>query len=185
MRWALFLIAIAFACSCDKPADKPAAAAAAVTAAPAPARMDPAPPGPAKREDRHEPAVAAARASLAITIAGGVATTWADDVLARAPKLGGTASDGEARDTWSLRELVRRNVGPSARVTAVLGADGKQPIEAGAWSDAARTPILHTTRRGTLKFRWADKDGRWGETVVRDVTGLEISDACGSGPGRC
>jgi hypothetical protein len=66
-------------------------------------------------------------------------------------------------------------VGPGARVVAVIGADGKQPIELTAWNDATRTPILHTTRRGTLKFRWADKEGRWGETVVRDVTGLEIA----------
>ena len=100
--------------------------------------------------------------------------TWTETAFAATPKLAGTASDGEARDTWSLRELVHRNLGPTARVTAVGGASGTIPIDATAWDDASRTPILHTTRRGTLKFRWADAHGAWGETVVRDVTALEV-----------
>src|SRR5262249_51543537 len=101
--------------------------------------------------------------------------TWTDERFSSVPKMAGTASDGEARDTWSLRELVHHNVGPKARVVAVTSADGKQAIDPAAWADATRTPILHTTRRGTLKFRWADKDGHWGQTLVKDVTGLEIA----------
>ena len=155
MRWAL-LIAIA---ACSKTADPPAEATKQEAA---------------KHEDRREPASAAPKLNLAVTIAG-TAAAWTGELFARVPKLAGVASDGEARDTWSLRELVQRNVGPGARVVAVTGADGKRSIEAAAWEDAARTPILHTTRRGTLKFRWADQDGRWGETIVKDVTALEIA----------
>jgi hypothetical protein len=171
MRWAL-LIALA---ACSKTADSssdpparppdPAVAAASAQVSAMPAR--------AKREDRHEPAAAPPKLALAVTV-GGTAATWTDAAFAGVPKLAGAASDGEARDTWSLRELVQRNAGPGARVVAVIGAGAKRPIEPAAWDDPAHTPILHATRRGTLKFRWADKDGRWGETIVKDVTGLEI-----------
>lgn len=167
MRWAL-LLAIA---ACSKAAD-PAPAGPPAQSQPQTAQA-----AAAKHEDRHAPATAAPAISLAISIAGATpaGTTWTGETLAGAPRMAGAASDGEARDTWSLRELARRNIGPDARVVAVIGPDGKQAIEPAAWSDAARTPILHTTRRGTLKFRWADKDGHWGPTVVRDVTGLEIA----------
>lgn len=163
MRWMLLLAAIA-ACSkaADPPGDPPPSAPARAAIA------------LAKHEDRHERATAPSKLTLAVTIAGAPAT-WTADASAGIPKLAGTASDGEARDTWSLRELVKRNAGPTARVIAVISAGEKQAIEPAAWDDPTRTPILHTTRRGTLKFRWADKDGRWGETIVKDVTGLEIT----------
>jgi hypothetical protein len=158
MRWAVLLAIVA----CSKTAEPPAESASK--------REAPTP----KREDRNEPAIAAPKLKLAVTIAGASAT-WTDEAFADVPKMAGVASDGEARETWSLRELVHRNVGPSARVVAVTGPDGKQPVEATAWADASQTPILHSTRRGSLKFRWADKDGRWGETIVKGVTGLEIT----------
>ena len=129
---------------------------------------------PPKHEDRHEPATAPSKLSLEIAI-GDTRSTWTDAAFAATPKLAGSASDGEARDTWSLRELVHQNVGPTARVIAVAGADGTRPIDAAAWDDPARTPILHTTRRGTLKFRWADQAGKWGETVLKDVTRLDVT----------
>lgn len=175
MRWALLLVIAACSKAADPAPVEPAArpeAARPEAARPEAARPEAAQPE-ARHEDRHEPASVAPAPSLAVVIAG-AATTWTGEVLARAPRMAGTASDGEARETWSLRELVKQNAGPGARVVAVTGAGGKQAIEPAAWGDPARTPILHTTRRGTLKLRWADKDGRWGPTVVRDVTGLEI-----------
>src|SRR5262249_42727232 len=129
---------------------------------------------PQPREDRHEPQAAPSKLALRVMIGSaagdGSAATWTDATFAATPKLAGTASDGEARDTWSLRELVHAHVGPTARVTAVIGPDGSKPIDAAAWADASRVPILHTTKRGTLKFRWADAAGKWGETIVRDVS---------------
>jgi hypothetical protein len=149
MRWIWLVVAVA----CGKPADPP----------------------PATHEDRHDQPVAVAPSlALTITIAGAT-STWHDDAFAATPKLTGAASDGEARDTWSLRELVHRNLGPTARVTAVTSAAGKQSIDAAAWDDASKIPILHTTKRGTLKFRWADSTGKWGETALKNVTGLEIA----------
>lgn len=167
MRWAL-LIAIA-ACSktTDPPSDPPDPALATASA-----QVSAMPRRP-KREDRHEPAIAPPKLTLAVTV-GGTAATWTEAAFAGVPKLPGAASDGEARDTWSLRELARHNAGPGARVVAVIGAGAKRSIEPAAWDDPAHTPILHATRRGTLKFRWADKDGHWGEAIVKDVTGLEI-----------
>ncbi len=127
-----------------------------------------------KHEDRHEQAAPAAL-KLDVTIAG-EKKTWAKDSFDKTAKFsaGATANDGENRDTWSLRDLAHTLVGPNARVTAVLG-DETYPIDQAAWSNADKTPIVHTTRRGTFKFRWADKAGKWGEAEVNDVSGLEIA----------
>lgn len=132
--------------------------------------------GEPKHEDRRDPAIA--HTPLLVTVAiDGVPSTWNQDALDKVARFTGNtrASDGEIRDAWSLRELTRVLVGPTARVTSVTGDGGAQAIDAGAWSDAAHTPVLHTTRRGTLKFRWADAAGTWGESEVRDVTRIEIA----------
>ena len=63
---------------------------------------------------------------------------------------------------------------PNARVVTV-GGEGRVPIYATAWADDASVPIIHRTKSGWLKFRWADKDGKWGDTVVKDVTELEVT----------
>ncbi len=123
-------------------------------------------------EDRHEPSPAAAAPKLDVAV-DGATTTWTRDVFDRVARRAGKASDGEARETWSLRELAHQAVGPSARVVAVVG-DARKTIDQAAWDDASRTPILHATKRGTLKFRWEDGAGKWGETEVKDVTKLEI-----------
>lgn len=127
-----------------------------------------------KPEDRHDPAMAAERLSLGVAI-GDAKETWTAAELAATPKLAGSASDGEARDTWSLRELVHQHVGPTARVIAVVGPGGRVLVEPTAWDDATKTPILHTTKRGTLKFRWADSAGKWGETLLKDVASIEVA----------
>ena len=129
---------------------------------------------PHHKNDRREPQEGADQLALTITVAGAPDTlAWGPAEFAKIKQLDGTASDGEARDTWSLAELVHANLGPTARVTVVTG-EGKATIDAAAWADPKRVPILHTTRRGTLKFRWSDPAGKWGETVVKDVTALEV-----------
>jgi len=129
---------------------------------------------PHHHEDRHDPQAAPTKLALTVAIAGKPGVTWTADDLAKVPKMTGTASDGEARETWSLRELAHQLVGPSARVTAVIGEGGKVEIADAKWNAADQTPILHSTRRGTLKFRYADKTGAWGDTIAKEVTGLEI-----------
>ena len=156
MKRLVWLVALA---ACSKSSESPPA---------------PPPPAPAQHhEDRADPAVAAPPLSLAVKI-DGTASTWKQDVFDRVPKVQGKASSGEARDTWSLRDLAHTEVGPNARVTAVVG-DVRKEIDATAWADASRTPIIHRTKRGALKFRWADKDGQWGDTEVKDVTALELA----------
>ncbi len=137
---------------------------------------DPAPADEPKphHQDRHDPMTAPAKLAVDIVI-GDAKSAWGEAEFGKTPKLVGTANDGEARDTWSLRELVHANIGPTARVTAVVSAEGKKPIDQAAWDDASKIPILHTTKRGTLKFRWADKDGKWGDTILKDVTALEVA----------
>jgi hypothetical protein len=126
-----------------------------------------------KHEDRHEPATAAPALELAVTIDGAPAR-WQQDVFDRVPHFTSKNHDGDSRDTWSLRELVHATVGPSARVVAVVG-ETRMPIDAAAWDDPLRTPIVHRTRRGWLKFRWADQNGAWQDAAVKEVSGLEIT----------
>jgi hypothetical protein len=171
---ALALAAITTAaCSKSVDAPPPAQSAAARSAA------EPTPParrgGDGKREDRHDPA-AAPQLQLAVAI-GGAASSWGPDAFGKVAKYAKNdkASDGEAREVWSLRELAHTLVGPTARVTAVAGDGGSKTLDRAAWDDAAREPLLHTTRRGTLKFRWADAAGKWGDTEVKDVTRIEIA----------
>jgi hypothetical protein len=127
-----------------------------------------------KHEDRREPVIAdAPPLSLAVSVHG-QAAVWTQEAFDRVAKYT-KGTDGEARDVWSLRELVHQLVGPKARAVAVTGEEGTKAIDAAAWADETTTPLLHTTRRGTLKFRWADANGKWGESGVRDVTKIEIA----------
>lgn len=166
--WIVVLLA-----SCSKAADK-AASTEAGSAASAVAKADGA--GEAhhrKHEDRREPVIANAPPLRLEVSVQGQATTWQQDAFDKVAKYT-KGTDGEARDVWSLRELAHQLVGPTARVVAVTGEDGTKGIDAAAWADEAKTPLLHTTRRGTLKFRWADANGTWGEAGVKDVTKIEI-----------
>ena len=103
----------------------------------------------------------------------GTATKWTADSFEHVRRIEGKASSGETRDTWSLRDVARAAGGDHARVTAVIG-DVRKEIDASAWADPERTPIIHRTRRGWLKFRWADQAGKWGDAEVKDVSALEI-----------
>lgn len=151
---ALVLVLVLALAACNKHADPPAA-------------------GSATHEDRHDPATATPALSLAVTIDGSAAT-WPQAVFDHTAHFTSANHDGEARDTWSLRELVHGTVGGTARVTAVIG-DTRQAIDAAAWADQTKTPVVHRTRRGALKFRWADATGAWEEAAIKDVTGLEIT----------
>lgn len=174
------VIATVLAAACSKSVDPPPpaqSAAARSTAAPAdPADKPHHRNGESKHEDRHDPAIAAPQLQLAVAV-NGAAASWGPDAFGKIAKYAKNdkASDGEAREVWSLRELAHGLVGPTARVTAVTGDDGSKAIDRAAWDDASREPLLHTTRRGTLKFRWASADGKWGDTEVKDVTRIEIA----------
>ena len=162
---------IAVVVACGKPADKPAADDKP------PSAMDKAPADKEhhrKHEDRREPVVANAPPLALEVSVGGKPATWSQDAFDKVAKYT-KGNDGEARDVWSLRELAHQLVGPNARVTTVTGEDGTKQIDAAAWSDPSKTPLLHTTRRGTLKYRWADGDGKWGESAVKDVSRIEIA----------
>ncbi len=172
------LVVAALAAACSKSVDAPPPAqSAAEHATAATATSDDKPHhrnGDGKHEDRHDPA-AEPRLELAVAI-NGAAASWGPDAFSKVARYAKNdkASDGEAREVWSLRELAHTLVGPTARVTAITG-DGSKTIDRAAWDDAAREPLLHTTRRGTLKFRWADAAGKWGDTEVKDVTRIEIA----------
>lgn len=165
-----FAAASLVACSKDPPAPPPPAGAAATVPAAGSDREH-----RRKHEDRHDPA-AAPTLALAVTV-NGTASTWQKDAFAKVAQFAGNtkANDGEAREVWSLRDLAHTLVGPTARVTAVTGDGGTQSIDRAAWDDTTRTPLLHTTRRGTLKFRWADGHGAWLDTEIKDVTRIELA----------
>lgn len=164
MRWLAFMIAVA---ACGSSSDAPAPA-------PAPRSAVGSGEQPHHRNDRHDSVTAPANLRVDVVI-GSEKSTWQERAFTKTPKLVGSANDGEARDTWSLRALVHQNVGPSARVLAVVSAEGTKAIDRAAWDDLTKTPILHTTKRGTLKYRWTDEDGKWGETELKDVTLLEVT----------
>lgn len=170
MRLALVLVLSVLVAGCKKKDD----AAAPPPAASSVASPVTAPSASAKhrREERHEGAVPA-KVELAVTI-GAEKKTWRAADLAKVPMSKGTANDGEDRETWSLRDIAHTLVGPNAKVVAVVG-DKRAPVDAAAWSDPKRVPVLHTTRRGALKFRYTDAGGVWGDSEVSDVTGLEIA----------
>jgi hypothetical protein len=166
LGWILLLVV-----GCSKPADKP------------PADKPSEPPaaeatGSAhhrKHEDRREPVVADAPPLKLEVVAKGATTTWHQDSFDKVTRYT-KGTDGEARDVWSLRDLVHQLVGPGARVTSVTGEDGTKTIDRAGWENATRTPLLHTTRRGTLKFRWADAEGKWGESEIKDVVRIEVAE---------
>lgn len=99
---------------------------------------------------------------------------WTPETFAKVAHYASKNHGGQERDTWSLRELAKTLVGPNARVTKVIGGNTVKEIEAAAWADTARVPIVHSTRRGTLKFRWATSEGVWGDPEANDVMALEI-----------
>jgi hypothetical protein len=165
---------IGLASGCSKP-DRPTAEQA--PAGQASADKPEAPAGSAhhrKHEDRREPVIAGAPPLALDVVVPGATSTWHQDSFDKVVRYT-KGNDGEARDVWSLRELTHTLVGPTARVISVTGDDGARAIDRAAWDDATRTPLLHTTRRGTLKFRWADADGKWGESEVKDVVRVEIA----------
>jgi hypothetical protein len=106
---------------------------------------------------------------LQVTV-DGAPSTWPSEKVTQVPHF---ASHGEdSHDCWSLRELARL-WGPQARVSAVIG-DSKETIALADWQDPKKIPAIHTNRRGAIKFRWADTGGQLGDTVVKDVAGLEL-----------
>jgi hypothetical protein len=132
------------------------------------------PPEPTASSGAAPVAAPVAGLSLAVTV-DGKPETWGQDVFDRVPHFIVKNTGGDNRDAWSLHELAKI-AGPDARVTAVVG-DPRQAIDAAAWADPAKIPIVHRTRRGGLKFRWTDSAGTWSAAEIKDVTGLELTRA--------
>jgi hypothetical protein len=105
------------------------------------------------------------------------AITAADLAKVKGMQVEGDSGE-ESRDAWSARDVAATLVGPGARITRVRGEDGKKDVEldAAAWKDATKVPILRINRRGLVKFFWATADGNplvAGE--VRGVTEIHAS----------
>jgi hypothetical protein len=118
----------------------------------------------------------AAAAPLRVVVTGGAPTTWAPDALAQVAHFA-IHADGADKDAWSLRDVAHKLVGPTARVTAVVDGDGTHAkIDAKAWGDAKKTPVLRINRRGMYKIEWVDKDGNLTmDDDVRDVRSVEVA----------
>jgi hypothetical protein len=176
LRFMLAFAVLASATACSKSSD-PAPAAAAdpiASGASGPGAAGGEKDKPRKHGDKHNPMAADAVPLTLDVSVGGAVTTWNKDMFDKVTRYN-VGSDGDARDTWSMRDLATTLVGSGAHVVSVTGEGGTKPMDAVAWADAKQTPILHTTRRGTLKFTWADSTGAWGDTVVKDVTKIEIA----------
>jgi hypothetical protein len=75
-------------------------------------------------------------------------------------QVAGDSGDGK-RDAWPLRELVRTLVSERAVAFELVGEGGRKlAIDAAAWRDPARIPILRVNRRGLLRFNWVSPAGQ-------------------------
>ena len=115
----------------------------------------------------------AASPGLRVTFAG-ANSVWSPQAIAAVPHHAVANTGGDARETWSLKDLAHAQVGATARVISVTGSDGTKTIDAAAWARTDQTPVLHVTRRGTWKFRYEDATGKWGPSIASDVTAIEI-----------
>jgi len=100
------------------------------------------------------------------------------ETLAEIETLAVMGDSGKApRDAWSLRTLAAHIAGKTARVTAIRGEGDREIIlDAEAWRDPSRTPVIRLNRRGKFKFHWADADHRPAEgEQLRNVSTLVIS----------
>jgi hypothetical protein len=94
--------------------------------------------------------------SIEVTVAGSPAGTWTAEELSKVPRFG----DAGDREIWSLRDATRVLVGPKARVVALVGDGKRVTVDAQAWADRSRTPILKLNRGHAFKFLWLpEKDG--------------------------
>jgi len=86
-------------------------------------------------------------------------------------------ADGEGkRQAWPLAQLLAELVGADAVLLAVVGKRGRSvKIDAAAWADAGRIPLLRLNRDGELKLLWADADMKQiSGQQVRRVTALVV-----------
>jgi hypothetical protein len=165
MKFAAALVLV-LACGHSDPPPPPPSSAASDQPAPEKEKKH-------HHEDRHDVQGSATSFSLDVSI-DGAHQTWTPETFAKVPHFKGTNNDGEARDVWSLREVATDLVGSNARIVSITG-DSTHAIGSAAWTDATKIPIVHSTRRGVLKFRWADPDGKWREDeVIKDIAKLEI-----------
>lgn len=88
----------------------------------------------------------------------------------------GLVSGDAARESWSLRDLVRALVGPDARLVAVAGAGHRRlQIDPKAWADPQKTPTLRVNRQGLFKFQWVgDRNVLPAEAELRNVRVIEV-----------
>src|SRR6478609_9506635 len=109
MMRATLLLLVVVAGACHKKSVEPAAPPVAA-----------APPLPT-----HLPLDGDRKPSQAVTVVvNGKSQTWTPQQFAATPVIDLANKNGEAREGWPLRELTKKFVGPSARVTTVVGSGG-------------------------------------------------------------
>jgi hypothetical protein len=135
----------------------------------APSRAAPAP--RVARENREHDAEEAERRlpqyPLAVRVNGAPAADWRPEQVAQIPALKVQNKQGEVREAWALDDLAHKLVGPTAHVTALLGANDKRvPVDAAA----ASTLVLRVTRDGDYKAQSRD-----GKPLLHEVLGVELA----------
>jgi hypothetical protein len=96
-----------------------------------------------------------------VAIVDGREVRFEEDRLLEVEAASVRGDDGEgARDAFPLRALVHALVGPTARVTELVGEEGRTvEIAPAAWDDARCVPVLKVNRKGQLKLQWTDEAG--------------------------
>jgi hypothetical protein len=170
------ILALLLLCSCGKNEPAPPAPAPTPTKASAPPAV---PSGQEQGERDVKPAWANAgglQVAVVVDGAAGRPMTGADLAKVKGMQVEGDSGE-ESRDAWSARDVAAALYGPTARVTAVKGEDGKSVVvDEAAWRDASRVPVLRINRRGLMKFFWSTTTGAplvAGE--VRGVTEIQVA----------
>jgi hypothetical protein len=109
-------------------------------------------------------------------VAGAVVAKLNTAALAKLKALPSKGTGGKAR-IYALKEALGTLVAPGARVVAVHLGDGSTvSVDAKAWTDATRSPVVWQNRRGLFKLGWLDDKGQAMPTnmELRDVRALDV-----------
>jgi hypothetical protein len=117
-----------------------------------------------------------AKQSLEVIVDGKPAGAWSPEQVAALPRISSMNKNGEARDSWSLRDAAAKLIAPGARVTALISDDGERlDVTPADWSDTHKTLVLRVSNRGGYKAHWSAADGSSGDAVIKNVTKVELA----------
>lgn len=112
--------------------------------------------------------------TLAVEVEGRAPATWGEAELSKLAPVTVTGRDGETAAAWSLRDLAKAAGGDGARVDRVTGGGKPVAIDAAAWNDTSRIPLLRRNARGEIKLDWSSNGARAEGPEAFGVTAIHV-----------